>query len=172
MLPSGFAVLYYLFDVQLFLQPQCVRKRGQHGSGVNWCVVSLDAMAAGMWHILHPAHMRAIILCDNCVLSLPVNLFTVLTYPTHPTAYPRNGLAARYGEKLSDKVRTILKSYISLCDVLYRNTWCVQVLRPPKEAFAAAMQSWHERCEKCVCLQGDYIEKWLHFQLPVVSSFF
>ncbi len=109
MLPSGCAVLYYLFDVQLFLQPQWVRKRGQHGSGVNWCVASLDAMAAGMWHILHPAHMRAITLCENCVLSLPVNLFTVLTYPTHPTAYPRNGLAARYGEKLSDKVRTILK---------------------------------------------------------------
>ena len=51
-------------------------------------------------------------------------------------------------------------------------TWCVQVLRSPKEAFAAAMQSWRERCEKCVCLQGDYVEKWLHFQLPVVSSFF
>ena len=40
-----------------------------------------------------------------------------------------------------------------------RNTWCVQVLRSPKEAFAAAMQSWRERCEKCVCLQGDYVEK-------------
>ena len=51
-------------------------------------------------------------------------------------------------------------------------TWCVQVLRSPKEAFAAAMQSCRERCEKCVCLQGDYVEKWLHFQLPVVSSFF
>ena len=52
------------------------------------------------------------------------------------------------------------------------NTWCVQVLRSPKEAFAATMQSWRERCEKCVCLQGDYVEKLLHFQLPVVSSFF
>ena len=41
----------------------------------------------------------------------------------------------------------------------------------PKEAFAAAMQSWHERCEKCVCLPGGYVEKWLHFQLPVVSIF-
>ena len=51
-------------------------------------------------------------------------------------------------------------------------TWCVQVLRSPKEAFAAAMQSWRERCEKCVCLQGDYVEKVLHFQLPVVGSFF
>ena len=38
-------------------------------------------------------------------------------------------------------------------------TWCVQVLRSPKEVFAAAMQSWRERCEKCVCLQGDYVEK-------------
>ena len=38
-------------------------------------------------------------------------------------------------------------------------TGCVQVLRSPKEAFAAAMQSWRERCEKCVCLQGDYVEK-------------
>ena len=38
-------------------------------------------------------------------------------------------------------------------------TWCVQVLRSPKEAFAAAMQSWRERCEKCVCLQDDYVEK-------------
>ena len=44
-------------------------------------------------------------------------------------------------------------------DVDSRNTWCVQVLRSPKEAFAAAMQSWRERCEKCVCLQGDYVEK-------------
>ena len=39
------------------------------------------------------------------------------------------------------------------------NTWFVQFLRSPKEAFAAAMQSWRERCEKCVCLQGDYVEK-------------
>ena len=29
----------------------------------------------------------------------------------------------------------------------------------PKEAFAAAMQSWRERCAKCVCLLGDYVEK-------------
>ena len=39
------------------------------------------------------------------------------------------------------------------------STWCVQVLRSPKEAFAAAMQSWRERCEKYVRLQGDDIEK-------------
>ena len=31
--------------------------------------------------------------------------------------------------------------------------------RTPKEAFAAAMQSWRERCEKCVRIQGDYVEK-------------
>jgi hypothetical protein len=35
----------------------------------------------------------------------------------------------------------------------------------------AAMQLWRELCEKGVLLQGDYVEKWLHFQLPVVSSF-
>jgi len=29
----------------------------------------------------------------------------------------------------------------------------------PKEAFALAMQSWRQCCEKCVCLQGDYVEK-------------
>jgi hypothetical protein len=31
--------------------------------------------------------------------------------------------------------------------------------RTPKEAFVAAMQSWRQRCEKCVGLQGDYVEK-------------
>ena len=31
--------------------------------------------------------------------------------------------------------------------------------RTPKEAFAAAMKSWRQRCEKCVRLQGDYVEK-------------
>ena len=51
------------------------------------------------------------------------------------------------------------------------STSCVQVLRSPKSAFAVAMQSWRERCEKYVCLQGDCVEKLLHFQLPVVSSF-
>ena len=59
-----------------------------------------------------------------------------------------------------------------VCILTTHRTWCVQVLRSPKEAFAAAIQSWRERCEKCVCLQGDYVEKCLHFQLPVVSSFF
>jgi len=31
--------------------------------------------------------------------------------------------------------------------------------RTPKEAFAAAMQSRRRRYEKCVRLQGDYVEK-------------
>ena len=35
-----------------------------------------------------------------------------------------------------------------------RCTWCVQVLRSPKEAFAAAMQSWLERCEKLCMSTG------------------
>ena len=47
----------------------------------------------------------------------------------------------------------IISFFLTAC------TWCVQVLRSPKEAFAAAMQSWRERCEKSVCLQGDYVEK-------------
>ena len=34
------------------------------------------------------------------------------------------------------------------------STWCVQVLRSPKEAFAAAMQSWRERCEKMCMSTG------------------
>ena len=67
-------------------------------------------------------------------------------------------------------------SFLSLCHMVIRPynvyTWCVQVLRSPKEAFAVVMQSWRERCEKCVCLQGDYVEKLLYFQLPVVSNFF
>jgi len=43
--------------------------------------------------------------------------------------------------------------------------------RTPKEAFAAAMQSWRQRCEKYVRLQDDYVEKLLHFQLPRMSNF-
>ena len=31
--------------------------------------------------------------------------------------------------------------------------------RTPKEAFAAALQSWRQRCEKCIRLQGDYVKK-------------
>ena len=52
-----------------------------------------------------------------------------------------------------------LSTWFHLCQVsgftdrlfpfLPMSTRCVQVLRSPKEAFAAAMQSWCERCEKC-----------------------
>ncbi|PSN42709.1 hypothetical protein C0J52_14301 [Blattella germanica] len=31
--------------------------------------------------------------------------------------------------------------------------------KAPREAFAAAIQSWRRCCEKCVRLQGDYVEK-------------
>jgi len=48
MLPSGCAVLYYLFDVQVFLQVQRLLQRGQHSSGVNCGVASLVAMETGM----------------------------------------------------------------------------------------------------------------------------
>jgi len=44
--------------------------------------------------------------------------------------------------------------------------------RTPKEEFAATMQSWRQCCEKCVHLQGDYVEKLLHLQLPMMSNFF
>ena len=55
----------------------------------------------------------------------------------------------------SEKLYILQKIKLNICIC----TWCVQVLRSPKEAFAAAMQSRRESCEKCVCLQGDYIEK-------------
>jgi hypothetical protein len=35
----------------------------------------------------------------------------------------------------------------------------------PREAFAAAMESWRRRFKKCVRLQGDYVEKWQKFQI-------
>lgn len=123
MLPSGCAMLYYLFDVQVFRQPLCLLQRGQHGSIANCGVASLVAMETGMWLIQQLADMTVIILCDNSRLLLPVGSFTVLTYPTHPTAHPRSGLAARIDEQLSDKITTILKLYISLCVVLWWKKW-------------------------------------------------
>jgi len=71
--------------------------------------------------------MMIIILFDSCRLSLPVGSFTVVTYPTHPAAHPRSGLAARSDEQLSDKIRTVLKVYISLCVLLWWKKWnCVR----------------------------------------------
>ena len=55
--------------------------------------------------------------------------------------------------------KTVLSGQGQYFPYFSTHTWCVQVLRSPKEAFAAAMQSWRERCEKYVCLQGDYVEK-------------
>ena len=59
-------------------------------------------------------------------------------------------------------VCSAFRTYLEELPRIYKEgacTWCVQVRRSPKEAFAAAMQSWRERCEKCVCVQGDYFEK-------------
>ena len=42
----------------------------------------------------------------------------------------------------------------------------------PKEAFAVAMQSWRQRCEKLVSLQIDYVEKWQNFQFQRMNNFF
>ena len=68
------------------------------------------------------------------------------------------GSSVKGTEQLSSSCspRTLVHGCIKL---VMDFTWCVQVLRSPKEAFAAAMQSWRERCEKCVCLLGDYVEK-------------
>ena len=63
-----------------------------------------------------------------------------------------------YGEQNEPSVKRHVGEGLKQRNV-YVYTWCVQVLRSPKEAFAAATQSWRERCEKCVCLQGDFIEK-------------
>ena len=104
----------------------------------------------------YPPYLTVLYLTDGwgvrsslCLLQLSIHLYAVRRTPT---------LVRRWPHGLYPLVST-------------RSTWCVQVLRSPKEAFAAAMQSWRERCEKSVCLQGDYVEKWLHFQLPVVSIF-
>ena len=61
--------------------------------------------------------------------------------------------------QFESEIRTYAFKFNCNTATKYQHTWCVQVLRSPKEAFAAAMQSWRERCEKCVCLQGDYVEK-------------
>ena len=56
---------------------------------------------------------------------------------------------------LKDTLRgRTLSSLSALATAIFR--WSQ---RTPKEAFAAAMQSWRQGCEKCVRLQGDYVEK-------------
>ena len=88
----------------------------------------------------------------SCYLAMP--LPTTRRVATNPSdLMTRNGCtkyATRTGAICTYEDRPITQR---VC------TWCVQVLRSPKEAFAAVMQSWRERCEKCLCLQGDYVEK-------------
>jgi len=56
---------------------------------------------------------------------------------------------------LKDTLRgRIFSSCSTLATAIFQ--WSQQT---PKEAFALAMQSWHQHCDKCVCLQGDYVEK-------------
>ena len=82
--------------------------------------------------------------------------------------YPSDSTAGHYIKKREALLQPRISARITLHSAsvrsyrryrVFNNTWCVQVLRSPKEAFAAAMQSWRERCETCVCLQGDYVEK-------------
>jgi len=56
---------------------------------------------------------------------------------------------------LKDTLRgRIFSSRSALVTAIFQ--WSQQT---PKEVFVVAMQSWHQHCEKCVCLQGDYVEK-------------
>ena len=78
--------------------------------------------------------------------------------------------------------QAIFRLFPTLKDALRRRTFSSRFaletaifqwsLRTRKEASAAAMQSCHQRCEKCVLLLGDYVEKLLQFQLPRMSNFF
>ena len=79
-------------------------------------------------------------------------MFTLISLA--PRARCRHVCWLHFGGGGSAYLQTVLRRWQT-----NEYTWCVQVLRFPKEAFAAAMQSWRERCEKCVCLQGDYVEK-------------
>ena len=75
------------------------------------------------------------------------------------------------------KVSLTLRTHLTSHQAIFRCFQIVPLLifqwsqRTPKEAFAVAMQSWHQHCEKCVRLQGDCVEKWLHFQIPLMSNF-
>ena len=67
-------------------------------------------------------------------------------------------IKARLSPKDQEEFMVLETDTASFCETsvtVYHYTWSVQVLRSPKEAFAAAMQSWREHCEKCVCLQSD-----------------
>ena len=72
----------------------------------------------------------------------------------------------------NNKITSLIATYFGTVDIFRSDdnaeicTWCVQVLRSPKEAFAAAMQSWRERCEKVyvyrvITLRNDCIFSFL-----------
>ena len=128
---------------------------------VAHCPVQLRAL-----YIIHYTHTLSPFVFLPALLWL-LNAYEIVSTLTILLTF---SVGTQISRTSSSTVCSYRRIYISLCQTKY--TWCVQVLRSPTEAFAAAMQSWCERCEKCVCLQGDYVEKWLHFQLPMVSSFF
>ena len=72
---------------------------------------------------------------------------------------PVEKLLEEHVSTLCSQVPPLVKTTLLHIIFVFIFTWCVQILRSPKEAFATAIQSWRERCEKCVCLQGDYFEE-------------
>ena len=110
---------------------------------------------------------RSVCTCTlgSCLLLFEVS-FVLMTdearkVGTSTRLHPRKRLASVLQVAATPFVSRSTQGLFSLTGwfLKWRYTWCVQVLRSPKEAFAAAMQSWRERCEKCVCLQGDYVKK-------------
>jgi len=81
------------------------------------------------------------------------NNFEVVRHaPYSPDVAPSN---FRLFPTLKDTLRgRIFSSHSALATAIFRRSQ-----RTPKEAFAVATQSWRQHCEKCVRLQGDYVEK-------------
>jgi hypothetical protein len=48
---------------------------------------------------------------------------------------------------------------ISMNQETFKKSWEGVVRTIPKEDFAAAFRWWMERCENCVWIGGDYVEK-------------
>ncbi|PSN47612.1 hypothetical protein C0J52_04554 [Blattella germanica] len=70
--------------------------------------------------------------------------------PTHQT-----WLLATFGCFQRRKTQSVVAhSLAAIASAIFQ--WSNKTYR---EAFAVAMQSWRRRCEKCVRLQGDYVEK-------------
>jgi histone-lysine N-methyltransferase SETMAR len=59
---------------------------------------------------------------------------------------------------LFPRVKTKLAG-LSLKQETFQKSWEGVVRTIPKEDFAAAFCQWMERCEKCVRIGGDYVEK-------------